>query len=103
MLEFDPNSRISVEEALEHPYLSALHYPEDEPCREPVPRFDFEFERQLHSAKELKDLIYEDILIHHFPDKVAEYEASVAEYATRAPATGEEAKAESGESDDEMG
>ena len=45
MLEFDPNSRISVDEALEHPYLAALHYPEDEPNREPVPRYDFDFER----------------------------------------------------------
>lgn len=104
MLEFDPNSRISVDEALEHPYLAALHYPEDEPNREPVPRYDFDFERQLLSAKDLKDLIYEDILLHHFPDKVSEYDAAVAEMANRAPGPREEAKGEnSGESDDEMG
>lgn len=27
---FDPNKRITVEEALNHPYLQALHCPEDE-------------------------------------------------------------------------
>ena len=56
--EFDPDKRITVEEALQHPYLSALHYPEDEPTTVPVSRFDFEFERELLTARELKDLIY---------------------------------------------
>lgn len=27
---FDPTKRIKVEEALKHPYLAALHYPDDE-------------------------------------------------------------------------
>jgi len=27
---FEADKRITVEEALEHPYLSALHFPEDE-------------------------------------------------------------------------
>ncbi len=27
---FEASKRITVEEALEHPYLSALHFPEDE-------------------------------------------------------------------------
>jgi len=27
---FDPAKRITVEEALKHPYLAALHFPEDE-------------------------------------------------------------------------
>jgi len=30
MLTFDPTKRITVEEALNHPYLQALHCPEDE-------------------------------------------------------------------------
>jgi serine/threonine protein kinase len=45
MLAFDPTQRITVEDALAHPYLEQLHYPDDEPTREPVPRYDFEFER----------------------------------------------------------
>lgn len=35
-LIFDPDKRISVEEALRHPYLADLHLEEDEPIRDPV-------------------------------------------------------------------
>ena len=34
MLIFDFNKRITVEEALKHPYLSDLHLPDNEPIRE---------------------------------------------------------------------
>ena len=34
MLTYDPEDRISVEEALAHPYLEQLHCPEDEPTAE---------------------------------------------------------------------
>ena len=34
MLVFDPSERISVEDALAHPYLAKLHAPEDEPTGE---------------------------------------------------------------------
>ncbi len=30
LLIFDPNKRITIEEALKHPFLEALHCPEDE-------------------------------------------------------------------------
>ena len=43
LLSFDPIQRITVEEALEHPYLAIWHDPNDEPeC--PTP-FDFSFEQ----------------------------------------------------------
>jgi mitogen-activated protein kinase 7 len=42
LLTFDPAERITVEEALEHPYLSIWHDPNDEPVA-PTP-FDFDFE-----------------------------------------------------------
>uniref|UniRef100_A0A4W4GVR4 Mitogen-activated protein kinase n=1 Tax=Electrophorus electricus TaxID=8005 RepID=A0A4W4GVR4_ELEEL len=44
MLRFDPRERISVCEALEHPYLAKYHDSDDEPVC--VPAFDFEFDRQ---------------------------------------------------------
>jgi len=44
-LIFDPQKRITIEQALKHPYLSALHCPEDEPTTEPVLSIDFEFEK----------------------------------------------------------
>ena len=31
MLTYDPEDRITVQKALEHPYLKALHFPDDEP------------------------------------------------------------------------
>jgi serine/threonine protein kinase len=73
MLTFDPTKRITVEEALEHPYLAELHYPEDEPTTNKVSRFDFEFEKQVMTMRELKDLIYDEIQLHHYPEKMAQY------------------------------
>ena len=31
MLIFNPSQRITIEKALEHPFMAALHNPEDEP------------------------------------------------------------------------
>ena len=42
LLQFDPAKRITVEEALEHPYVESYHDPEDEPVHEK--HFDFAFE-----------------------------------------------------------
>jgi serine/threonine protein kinase len=80
MLTFDPTRRISVEEALEHPYLAELHFPTDEPTTSKVSRFDFEFERHVMTMRELKDLIYDEILLHHSPDKLAEYTTAKARF-----------------------
>ncbi len=57
MLVFDPTQRITVEAALEHPYLAALHDANDEPsCATPF-EFDFETDtltgdvvRRVHAA-----------------------------------------------------
>jgi serine/threonine protein kinase len=37
MLTFNPEKRITIEQALEHPYMESLHSPEDEPVRDSVP------------------------------------------------------------------
>lgn len=44
MLVFDPLKRITVEEALQHPYLAKLHDKDDEPTAE---MFDFSFESKI--------------------------------------------------------
>ncbi len=36
MLIFDPTKRITIDEALEHPYLAALHSVDDEPVADSV-------------------------------------------------------------------
>ena len=80
MLIFNPNKRITIDEALRHPYLESLHCPDDEPVDRAVSKFDFEFEKQLLTMRDLKDLIYEEILLYHFPDKRSEYEAQKIEF-----------------------
>jgi len=45
MLRLEPDARISAEDALNDPYLSKYHDPDDEPICVPV--FDFSFEKQV--------------------------------------------------------
>ncbi|XP_021889758.1 mitogen-activated protein kinase 3 [Carica papaya] len=60
MLTFDPRKRITVEEALAHPYLARLHDIADEPvCSEP---FSFDFEQQPLGEEQMKDMIYQEAL-----------------------------------------
>ncbi len=56
MLAFDPAKRISVEEALAHPYLADYHYPEDEPTCQNKAVFDFEEKPHL-TKQELQSLM----------------------------------------------
>jgi serine/threonine protein kinase len=65
MLIFDPNRRITVEDALEHPYLANLHDSEDEPiCPRVFNLFDFEEQVQVDSNN-LRNLIWEEVLGYH--------------------------------------
>jgi hypothetical protein len=72
-LEFDPTKRITVEKALEHPYLENLHVPEDEPTTEQLSAFDFDYEIYDLKKEEYKDLIYEEILLYHSEEMLREY------------------------------
>ncbi|MCO5588925.1 hypothetical protein L7F22_042886 [Adiantum nelumboides] len=65
MLTFDSSKRISVEDALAHPYLSSLHDVSDEPvCPSP---FTFDLEEQKLSEDQIRRLIYKEAL-HFNPD-----------------------------------
>lgn len=46
LLAFNPAKRITVEEALKHPYLEPYHDPEDEPTAPPIPDEFFDFDRR---------------------------------------------------------
>lgn len=63
MLTFDPDRRITVEQALEHPYVAQYHDPSDEPTAPSLSQdfFDFENREDLTMA-ELRSLIYEEIV-----------------------------------------
>ena len=75
MLTFDPERRITIEQALAHPYMERLHCEEDEPTGEPMCDFDFDFELFSLKIPEYKELIYEEIQLYHSAQAMADYEA----------------------------
>ena len=56
LLAFNPAKRITVEDALRHPYLEPYHDPDDEPTAEPIPEefFDFDKAKDSLSKEQLK-------------------------------------------------
>ncbi|KAK3068242.1 mitogen activated protein kinase [Teratosphaeriaceae sp. CCFEE 6253] len=64
LLAFNPAKRITVEEALKHPYLEPYHDPEDEPTADPIPEefFDFDKNKDTLTKEQLRHLIYEEIM-----------------------------------------
>lgn len=65
MLEIHPKKRITVEQALQHPFLESLHSPDDEPTTSST--FSFEFENEELSREKVQALIWEEIREYH-PD-----------------------------------
>lgn len=65
MLAFDPSSRISVETALEHPYLHIWHDASDEPGCPTTFNFDFEI---VEDVGEMRKMILDEV--HRFRQHV---------------------------------
>lgn len=67
MLMFSPSKRLTLEEAMAHPYLASLHDPSDEPIMDPatVQQFDFSFERQQLTTDAFRELVYEEMCKYH--------------------------------------
>ncbi|KAJ1734681.1 mitogen activated protein kinase [Coemansia sp. Benny D160-2] len=63
MLAFSPKKRITVEEALAHPYLAQYHDERDEPNCDPLPPnfFDFDNYKEKLGVEQLKDLLWHEI------------------------------------------
>ncbi|KAJ8424645.1 hypothetical protein Cgig2_009125 [Carnegiea gigantea] len=60
MLVFNPSKRITVDEALNHPYLVSLHEINEEPtCPSP---FQFDFEQAALDEEDIKELIWRESL-----------------------------------------
>ncbi|KAL8498508.1 hypothetical protein ACS0TY_021731 [Phlomoides rotata] len=61
MLVFDPEKRVTVDEALCHPYFSVLHELNDEPiCSTP---FTFDFEQPSITEENVKELIWRESVL----------------------------------------
>jgi mitogen-activated protein kinase 1/3 len=58
MLQVHPGKRITVEEALAHPFFEPLHSPDDEPVAEEY--FDFSFEQEKLHRRRLRELIWKE-------------------------------------------
>ncbi|KAL3833460.1 hypothetical protein ACJIZ3_008196 [Penstemon smallii] len=67
MLVFDPTQRITVDEALCHPYLSSLHDINDEPISSRP--FNYDFEQPSITEENIKELIFRESLAFN-PDPV---------------------------------
>jgi len=63
MLIFNPEKRISTEEALKHPYFKGLHDPSDEPVASST--FTFEYDSKEISAQALRAMLHEEMLRFH--------------------------------------
>ncbi|KAG8375006.1 hypothetical protein BUALT_Bualt10G0054600 [Buddleja alternifolia] len=61
MLVFDPDQRITVDDALCHPYLSSLHDIHDEPVW--LRPFGFDFEQLSITEENIKELIWKESLL----------------------------------------
>ncbi|KAG6388286.1 hypothetical protein SASPL_153488 [Salvia splendens] len=68
MLVFDPDQRITVDDAICHPYLSTLHDINDEPISSKP--FSFDFEQPSLTEENVKDLIWRESLVFN-PDPVS--------------------------------
>jgi serine/threonine protein kinase len=88
MLHFAPEQRISVQQALEHPYLAQLHDPQDEPECQSLVDFDLEDEQRVSTQhqqlpqltpqqqkEQLKQLLWTEVCILHPELKGQEHQA----------------------------
>nr|XP_054749222.1 uncharacterized protein LOC129254733 [Lytechinus pictus]XP_054749223.1 uncharacterized protein LOC129254733 [Lytechinus pictus] len=65
MLIFEPSERITVNKALQHPFLATYYSPDDEPdC---FPKFDFSFENQDMTKEQIKQQVGKMILKYNKP------------------------------------
>ena len=75
MLKYDPDERITAEDALKHPYMAEYHFPDDEPTTIPVSQFDFDFEKYMLKKSEYRDLMYDEVQLYHSEEAVNTYMA----------------------------
>lgn len=65
LLAFDANDRPTAEEALADPFFKHLAKVEREPCSQPAPKADFDFEKKHLTKDDIRGLIYREILEYH--------------------------------------
>lgn len=64
LLVFNPKNRITIDEALKHPYLARYHDPNDEPVCTPLLDTDFDFDTEANKIdlKNLKRQMFDEVM-----------------------------------------
>lgn len=62
LLVFDPSKRMSVDEALAHPFFDAWRKEDDEKLNLCANIFDFSFEERINGRESLEDLLSEEVI-----------------------------------------
>merc|ERR1712039_222405 len=65
MLRWDPETRITVNTAIENEYIDTLHCPDDEPIRDPLDTADFEFERRKVTVGAIREELFQETLQYY--------------------------------------
>ena len=63
MLLFHPTQRITIDQALEHPFMASLHNADDEPVANFT--FSFAFETEELNKERIQELIWEELRMYH--------------------------------------
>lgn len=80
-LLFDPDKRLTIEEALDHEFFSTIREKSDETMTEKISRYDFVFEdMEIEEVDDLRKLILEEIMLYHDVNYFAEYLNSKKNY-----------------------
>lgn len=73
-LTFDPDKRLTIDEALDHSIFSYIRDKSEELTSEKISRFDFVFEDEdIEDILELRKLILEEIMLYHNNEYYSEY------------------------------
>ena len=86
MLKLNPSGRISVEDALAHPYFSSHHDLDDEP--ESLEKFNFDFEKTLTTKEDLKEALITEVMSYHKDKKPIPTRTHVASLLQKKITTG---------------
>ncbi|TMW64053.1 hypothetical protein Poli38472_014170 [Pythium oligandrum] len=86
MLVIDPNKRISIDDALAHPYLASIRNKEDETMA--GSSFDFDFENEKLTKPVLQKLIWDEMTTFH-PEAREEESTATATTTTASTTTAE--------------
>jgi serine/threonine protein kinase len=82
LLAFDPDERITVEDALKHPYLEELHCEDDEPVCSTMQLEEFYYEYYPTTKDDLRALIRNELVRNYAEDdyEIPESEATVSKH-----------------------